>query len=584
MTYKKILTSKTGEDPDLAKFHVSSNQTLDLYHLNYNPLVHLLRVSFCPRYSNPLLKFFFKHYKVHSIRDSVIYALRLLHECDSAKNLKASKIILKILSLQNTNPQSSCYGNWPKYLEETWSGISRPDPNWAYFLGAYLLEIIFHHHQQLPVEVITEIDGAILRAAQAIKLRDVDLAYTNIAVRGIYVVLTAGEIYKIDNLYEYGLQKLQQFYQYTMQQGGFTEYNSPNYEMVTLDALGRLRLHVQSEQAQVWIKDLYQLTWENIAYHFHPPTQQWAGPHSRSYSTLLNPYILAVIEKGTSNQVRYELPKQVLLESELGISLPCPVELEPFFLQIDQPRTLLSSITHECPYRTLTTYMTSDFTLGSVSYSDFWHQRRPLLAYWGTPQKPAYLRLRFLCDGDDFAAAQFVSVQREGKVLAGLTFATDVDKRNPYIVAKMEQSLIASDLRLRFELMGTVVQLSNVEQQSTLLECCIENLWVQLVIVYSQFRENIGYWEITQEGSKLFLDWVLLSGKRQIINLKTLVAAAIGMGVSLSHQSEVITLPRLSMNDKNVDLDWQSLFLSFMIYPNKQAVLLEHMQSRNLKK
>lgn len=33
--------------------------------------------------------------------------------------------------------------------------------------------------------------------------------------------------------------------------------------------------------------DMIRRLWEEMATHFHPPTLQWAGPHSRIYSSLM---------------------------------------------------------------------------------------------------------------------------------------------------------------------------------------------------------------------------------------------------------------------------------------------------------
>jgi hypothetical protein len=571
----KFQPSKIDDSSIKENFLDYHDQILERRNHEYNHILHLLRVPFSPRYSHPILKFFFKYYKVHSTRDSLHYAISLLKTEDPTMELRAQKILYRLLSLQITNNTSPCYGIWPKYWEEMISGIFRPDLNWADFLGSYLLLVVLQFHQKLPSDLLTQIDRAIIHAARAIQQRNIDLNYTNIAVRGIYVTLVAAETYGIDDLYEYGLMRLHQIHHQTMHQGSFTEYNSPVYGIDTLESLGRLRLHVKNDQAKIWVEDLYRLAWENIAYYFHPPTQQWAGPHSRSYSTQIQPYVISLIEQSTTDRVKFDLPDIVMVESQLEIPLPCPVDLEPYFLQISEPRTQIQTIANAVPQKRLTTYMTPDFALGSVSYSDLWHQRRSLIAYWGTRKKSRYLRLRFLCDEDDFATAQFVSVQKEGNVLAGLMFATDIDRLNPYVECQTNQVLTLNDLRLRFEVTGLITGLKQSTNTSKSLTFCVDDIWIQLSMAYAQFGDMIGKWEVTQKSSKTYLDWVFLSGRQHKFNLATMRFAAMGMGISLSsHYESIPPIEKLHIG-KILALRWCDLSLSFQACPGTQSVLFQ---------
>jgi len=60
------------------------------------------------------------------------------------------------------------------------------------------------------------------------------------AMMSLVVTLVAGEAYGKTDLKEYGAYKANKIYEYTKEQGSFTEYNSPNYTIVTLNK------HVQS--------------------------------------------------------------------------------------------------------------------------------------------------------------------------------------------------------------------------------------------------------------------------------------------------------------------------------------------------
>jgi hypothetical protein len=556
------------------------NQVLKFRKQKYTPGINLLRVSFSPRYCHPALKLFFKFYKVHSTRDSLDYAISLFQTEDPAMLLRAQKILSRVVSLQDVDPASPHYGIWPKHWEESVSRIFNPDPNWADFLGSSLLliKLKYHHHLSLALE--SRVDRAILHAARSIQNRNVDINYTNIAVRGTYVVLVAAEVYGISDLLQYGLKRLQQIHHSTMCQGIFTEYNSPVYQICILDALGRLRLHIKHAQARIWTNDLYRLAWQNIAQYFHLPTHQWAGPHSRSYSNLLEPYILALIERGTRGKIKFGLPEATMVATQSDIPLPCPVDLEPYFLNAAQTTTIVHNILDELPVRRLTTYMNPSFTLGSVSCSDLWHQRCSLMAYWGTPKDPGYLKLRFLCDGDDFAPAQFFSVQHEGTILAGITFATDIDKRNPYVACQANGSLSVEDLRLRFELLGVVTAL-NLSKGTPFLECQVEGVWVRLMMAYARLGDLTGHWEVTYAEGKTNLDWIFCTGSRRVLNWSQISVAGMAMRVSVSTDYRSMPPIQTTLEHQRLTLSAQALRLSFQVCPDCQSTLVQTLRTSN---
>ena len=326
---------------------------------------------------------------------------------------RASDIISKVLSLQDTRRGSKRRGHWPKYWEEAVSGISRPDLNWADFLGTYLLQIALEHREVLAEDLMARLDLAVVSAARAIQRRDVSWEYSNIALRGAYVTLVTAEIYQVPDLRAYALRKLGDLHRHTMQHQCFEEYNTPTYYVSMLFVLRRFQLHAKDAQVRGWVDELYRFVWEEIAGHFHVATRQWAGPHSRSYSTLLEPEILAMIERATTDRVVFGVKGRYVALEEAYLGLACPLDLESAFVEVRKPFTRVKKVFQEKSPRVLTTYVAPEFTLGTASCSDMWHQRQVMLAYWGTLQQPYYLRLRFLLDGDDYAPAHFASVQAE---------------------------------------------------------------------------------------------------------------------------------------------------------------------------
>ncbi len=64
-----------------------------------------------------------------------------------------------------------------------------------------------------------------------------------------------------------------------------------------------------------------------------------------------------------------------------------------------------------------TTLLTPSFALGTANRSDFWIQRRPLLAYWGDANRPPHsLQLRVVKNDYDFSSASFYSTPFNNRV------------------------------------------------------------------------------------------------------------------------------------------------------------------------
>ncbi|MFB2894414.1 hypothetical protein ACE1CI_16010 [Aerosakkonemataceae cyanobacterium BLCC-F50] len=555
-------------------------QALAPLHQKYDRIAKMLRVPFR---SIGFFKFL-QGIPVHPTRESLYYAVALLDTNDPKMCQRGVEIIQTILTLQDKDSRSQTYGLWPKYLEEKPFKIVQPDPNWREFLATQLLQVALNHRDRLSPNLIAKIDEAILCAAYNIKQRNIPLEYTNIAIMGIYVTLLTGQIYKINYLYNYGINRLEQFCQYILEQGGFPEYNSPDYTIIALEILGRLRLYaknVNNAKIGELLEVLYRLSWREIATHFHPPTRQWAGPHSRSYSTLLKKEVLALIERSTSEQINFGIVEKYPTLDEHRLSLPCPDDLETLFLQLNHPRTVTQTLSEKSPKQVLTTYLAPSFALGSVNYSDFWHQRRPLLVYWGTHKKPSYLRLRCLYNNVDYAAAQFFSVQNQGNVLCGVSFATDINPINPYLSqnTKSNSTLLLKDLRLRFEFGGSIdmnslrTQLSSLATLDSSLCLCFDDLSIQIRIPYAQFGESTGKWEIHQDSQCFYLDLLLWAGKKQVLDLSHLSQGAIAFALKVTTEKILSSEVSINLVDNWLETEWENLHLKLWTKPAKQQFL-----------
>lgn len=552
-------------------------KALEPLHRQYDPLARMLKV---PLQSRGFLKAF-QGFPVHPTRESVGYAAALLDTSDDRLHQRAIKILQQVLPLQDQQESSKTYGVWPKYLEEKPFKIVQPDPNWCDFLGTRMLQIIIYNRDKLPSELAARIDRAILHAARAIQRRNVPLDYTNIAIMGIYVTLVTAQIYKVSDLYSYALNRLREFHDYTFEQGGFSEYNSPTYTTITLKVLGRLRLHIKNVEVKPFIENLYHLAWEEISCHFHPSTLQWAGPHSRSYNTLLESEVTALIERSTSKHIAFGVTENHPTIDEHWLLLPCPQDLEPYFISASKAYTVSRTLSKKVPKQVLTTYLDPSFTIGTINYSDCWHQRRPLVAYWGNPLKTGYLRLRVLHNGIDCASAQFFSTQSEGNVLCGISFATDINPVNPYIEQKQDSNskFAIQDLRLRFEVGGLTslnhpqIDLPSLVGRESIVCLALGDLYIQIQVPYAQLDEMRGQWEMGQDSCCFYLDLVLWSGKARAFHLDKLTQFGIGFALQITNERVSPSSISVNLIDNHLVMAWQELSLTFQIQPAEQSSL-----------
>lgn len=533
-------------------------------HAGYDDAVKMLRRPFSsPGYHTTLTGG-----TVHSTRDAANYAVLLLDTGDAALEKRAFEVLDMLLSLQDADPASQTYGIWSWFLEEPLAAMAPPDYNWADFIGVQLLQVAVNHRHRLPAELAARLDAAIHRAAHAIRRRNVGPDYTNIAIMGTYVTLVAATLYAMPEMGRYALGRLRTFYEFTKRNGGFNEYNSPTYTIVALEELGRLKMHVQDAGAKPLVEELYHIAWEEIAHHYHAPGGQWAGPHSRTYTTLLADKYRDILERSLAGDLDPRLP------------LPLPEDLRPCFESFETPRTVRKVFTKGDtssgrPDHVGTTYLHPKFALGSINWSDMWNQRRNLVAYWGTPQAPSYLALRFLHDGYDFSAMLFHGAQREGRVLAGLALATDGGDTHISLDLIKDATIRARDLRLRFEFGGAAANCEllppAVPDAMTAVHC--DGVHIKLAVPFAKFGDRAAVWQMGRDENRAWLDYAWDLGHEQSIVLTELHEAALAVAVQISAHDEPWTAPEVLVRDGNLEVCWQRLGLSVPTKPDKVALL-----------
>lgn len=397
---------------------------------SYNPAIKLQYGPMEKTYHTALKKDSYPY--VHYTYLSVVYALDLLDSGLPDYAERAADIVAVILQLQDRRIDSPTYGIWSYYYEEHLDQMEAPDWNFADFIGKKLVLLLKHHGDRLSEGLRQGLLEAIGRACQAIVKRDVGPSYTNIAAMGAFVTLVGGEVIGQETFVQYGRNRLQRLFDYTVRLGTFVEFNSPCYTPITIEELHHIHEETKDPTSVKLTERLLYIAWRMAAERYHPRTKEWAGPHSRSYSPMLE---------------NYPDPR----------ALRCPEELLPYFSS-EEERNFRCPIfdEDEAGYQSYaTTYMNEAYCLGSFSKDMMWNQRRNLIAYVDNHGKATYVQLRFLKDGKDFSSAVFTGVQDKSDIVYGINMALDFGDWHP-VLDPVNGVFKVEDLRIRIEIGGYI--------------------------------------------------------------------------------------------------------------------------------
>jgi hypothetical protein len=501
----------------------------------------------------------------HHVHKSFSYAVHLLDLGDPQYTQRAFDVIEKTITLQDQDTKSKSCGVWPYYLEEPLAIKKSPvDYNWADWNAVLLLDVWMGHQYIIPDILKSKIKKALILAANSIQKRNVEPGYTNMAIMGTYVTYMVSHLFNIREMKEYANGRLKRFYDYTLDKGGFTEYNSPAYTPLALDELFRMKLHIIEPVAKQQIESLYSIGWEIIARHYHKPTGQWAGPHSRSYSTLVGGKFYAFLKEASNGKIDLETNVK---RSNVRIKHQIPEHLMHCFLTSEYPRTELDVFEKVEPKTIGTCYLTEKYALSTVNRSGLWNQRRPFLVYWGTVQSPKYLQVRLLHDDYDFSSALFFSQQNENKILAGINFISNGGDKHPSIDRLKDGKFVAWDLRLRFEFgnlaNSTALFLPAVNNEPFSLN--VDDLKFNFHLYFAEFNGLKGHWEKGSDGKKSWIDFVLYSGPETTFDLININRAVMGFTFSIDPKDSVKA--EVSEKDGEMNAQWEDLRLNLPVKP-----------------
>ncbi len=562
----------------------------------YDPEVHLVRSTQSVHYHSDVKQ----ETKVHSTMGSLNYAVALLDSRKPEFRERAFEVLRAAIALQDQNPASKTCGVWPYTLEEPLATKKSPaDRNWADFCAVPIISIINNHNDILPSDLKEKTKNALLLAAREIRMRDVRPDYTNISLMGLYVSYMTADMYNDPELMVYARGRLKSFYDCTLLNKGFLEYNSPTYFKLSLDEVLRLKEHVINQEDKAKLDFIYNTGWSIIARHYHQPSAQWSGPHGRAYSVLLAPATYNWLFTSSNGLVNPETSGEYSKDQNPILKHRIPENLLPYFTKPKLPRMEVDTfirggqkieLNPMVSYQEsdkgvwITTkeiigksYLTKDFVLSSASQSCLWNQRRPLIAYWGTPQKPVSMQVRFLHDMYDYASANIFCAQDSTHVLGAINFTTNGGDRHVTIDVIKNGTIKATDLRLRFEFTGDLSSISfapaDLKNRVVNGTSGKVNFRIELPVVkFGDFNGNLS---VGGDEKNKWIDFVIYSGTEKEYNFEKINEAVIGFLVTindiLTNQSTPVKIQK-SMD--YINLSWNGLNVKALTKPYSEKVSL----------
>lgn len=549
----------------------SVQKEVENFNRNYDSSLHMIKAKAFKHYHSDLDD----TYTIHNVLQSFNYAVALLDSYQPANYQRAFEVLSTCLNLQDKDPSSKTFGVWPYFLEEPFATKkSPPDRNWADFCSVRILRILNNHYAILPDDLKNACYNALMNATHEIKERDIKPDYTNICLMGLHVCYMTSIMYDDASLLSYSRNRLQHFYDCTLLNNGFIEYNSPAYTKLALDEVWELKKNVSNTKDHAMLDSIYNIGWKVVSSHYHAPSGQWAGAHGRAYAVMINPGVynwLYTASNGTihpDTQIPYSKTEDPILKHRIPSHLlfdfthPIYPRLQiDTFIRANQPFEINPMVSYQTTdtVRKLNiknvigkTYYTKDMVFSSVNKASLWDQRRPVLAYWGTPKKPNYMRVRFLHDMNDYAAANIFCDQDSTNLIGAINFTKNGGDSHVSIDAIKNGTIKASDLRLRIEFGGNIKDISfsemNAIKRSVLVNA--SPLKFRIDIPFVKFDAFQPEFLTGADTSIKWVDVILFHGEKTEFNFEKIQDAVIGLLISISKDS-TITEPSIKTTFEN---------------------------------
>lgn len=498
---------------------------------------------------------------VHSIIKSSLYAKELI--CTGSNPELGEKIFEKVISLQDTNPESSTYGLWAYHMEESLSEMAAPDKNMAGFNSREMIDVLFEAPERISDGMKAKMLDAIYHACGAIIRRNEGVQYTNVAFLESLVLCCGGDMLKDEKLLAAARNKLRKSLGFINYHGSTFEHNSPHYSFLCISDLGSILKYVKDEESLFYAECINDYIWRCLAEHFDYKNLQLGGPQCRSYGDYIPVKELGILMSSCGLEENYKnhpfAPEGLEMAQTNAV---CPEKYIPYFsgekVWDSSQRVIMRGFNY--PYfafnQAINHYRGEGFTLGTFNREEMWNQRRPFLSYIDGEKKPYCFRIKCYHDGYDFSSAVLHCVQKEGKVLGNINFSSDRGDTHIGLDLVKDTTIEAEDLRIIFEVIGDTDNI-DYEISENVAKLTVGKVPVKITHIGTYFGDYPVECSVDKTDEYFRYSIILYSGEKKKINFgvmeKAISAFCIEMGV-LSDTSRF----SISFDDEFADTVWKT--------------------------
>lgn len=383
----------------------------------------------------------------HPIRETFGYAHTLMQAEGDAALPTVERIIRRALQAQERQPGHIHYGGF-KWMDED---ESVTDLNAVQFVLEHLLPLYIDYGNRLTPALQTEILEAVRMAAYELESLNVHVAYTNITLLDTLNTVLAGQVLGDDQLLARARGRLDEWIAFTNRSGAIPEYNSPTYLAVDLAALAGLAERATDPVVALKARLMEERLWLHLATHYHHPTAQLAGPHSRAYHNDVTGGICGIkhILYRCLGDERLQQPSDYATHRQSPGSVRAgrtPFHVPDYLLRLLQVKPYPYTVQETADVDNgvdLYTYMTPAYALGTVSAGNH-PQNNRLILYYRKDKVPGYgvIFSRFLVNEKAFGSFYHATDRSRGNNLneEGLFWGVQHENKSIAIYALLPQN------------------------------------------------------------------------------------------------------------------------------------------------
>lgn len=274
----------------------------------------------------------------HVAQESLEYAIGLAETEGDFDTVR--RIVGATLKYQDLRPHSFSYGNW--FWMDNWQTVR--DPNAVSFMVPNYYHLLTRHREGLGDDLANQVLRALEPAGDALLAHRAQWPYSNIFITNILCKLQIGHLLDDARMRDLGYWDFEEWLGYTAT-FGVTEFNSPGYTVVQLNALECMLDVPACDAFHRQVERILRLYYTDMFLHYHPGTGRFAGTkmragggaadntamHTLMYRQLGQPQPTDSTYNANMARSEYVLPDDVK-SLAMDKALPLAIEMsEPYF-------------------------------------------------------------------------------------------------------------------------------------------------------------------------------------------------------------------------------------------------------------